>query len=133
MPRFAPLTEIGGVEWVTAGALARVRRPWGRVSSDAQVAADAGVAPVATSSVGHVRHRLNRGGHRQRTAILYRIALTQARHSPQARAYLERRVAEGKTKREATRALTRPVVRVVWRQWVRCWAEAPKPEEAAVA
>jgi transposase len=67
-----------------------------------------------------VRHRLNRGGNRRLNAILYRIALTQARHAPMAQAYLERRRAEGKTTREAFRALKRFLVRHIWRLWQAC-------------
>ena len=51
--------------------------------------------------------------HYRLNAILYRIALTQARHSPRARAYLQRRTGEGKTKREAVRALKRFLVRTI--------------------
>ena len=65
------------------------------------------VARFEASSAGLVRHRLNRGGNRRLNAILYRIALTQAHHSPAARVYRDRRVAEGKTRREAIRALKR--------------------------
>jgi hypothetical protein len=53
-------------------------------------------------------------------AILYRIALTQARSSPEAQAYLARRKAEGKTWREAIRALKRYLVRAIWRVWQQC-------------
>jgi hypothetical protein len=63
---------------------------------------------------------LNRGGNRRLNAILYRIVLTQAHHSEQARAYLDRRVTEGKSKREAMRALKRFVVRAIWRHWQDC-------------
>jgi len=44
----------------------------------------------------------------------------QARSSPEARAYLARRVAEGKTKREAFRALKRYLIRAIWRLWRAC-------------
>ncbi len=67
-----------------------------------------------------MRHRLNRGGNRRLNAILYRIALTQARHAPEARTYVERRVAEGKTKREALGALKRFIIRAIWRLWQEC-------------
>jgi transposase len=67
-----------------------------------------------------VRHRLNRTGNRRLNAILHRIALTQARCSPAARAYLERRISEGKTRREAIRALKRFLARALWRQWQQC-------------
>jgi transposase len=119
----APLTEICGVNLLTAGALAGILGPGRRFTSDAQLAAYAGAAPLEASSGSLARHRLNRGGHRRLNAILYRVAITQARHSPEAQSYLQRRVAEGKTKREALRALKRHLVRAIWRRWQRCLAQ----------
>ncbi len=117
---FSPLTRLCGVSLLTAGALAGILGPGHRWRSEAQLAAYAGVAPLEASSAGHVRHRLNRGGNRRLNAILYRIALTQAHYSPEARAYLDRRVAEGKTRREALRALKRYLIRAIWRLWQEC-------------
>ncbi len=68
--RYAPLATICGVDLLTAGALAGLLGPGRRFASDAQLAAYAGVAPLEASSAEQVRHRLNRGGHRQRNAIL---------------------------------------------------------------
>lgn len=113
--RFARLKEICGVNYLTAGVLAALLGPVERFSSDAQLAAYAGVAPLQASSAGKTRHRLNRGGNRRLNAVVWRIAITQARSSPEARAYLARRVSEGKTKREAFRALKRFIVRAIWR------------------
>ena len=118
--RFAPLTELCGISLLTAGTLAGIMGPGRRFRSDAQLAAYAGAAPLEASSAGLVRHRLNRGGNRRLNAVMYRIALTQAHHSREARAYLERRVSEGKTRREAMRALKRYIVRAVWRLWQQC-------------
>jgi len=132
--RFTRLTAICGVSLLTAGALAGLLGPGRRFASDAQLAAFAGVAPLEISSAGRVRHRLNRGGNRRLNAILYRIALTQLRHSAQAQAYVARRVTEGKTKREALRALKRFIVRAIWRQWDQCQnprSLAPAPTVAA--
>jgi transposase len=117
---FSPLTRLCGVDLLTAGTLAGVLGPGRRFTTDAQLAAYAGVAPLEASSAGLVRHRLNRGGNRRLNAILYRIALTQAHHSSEARAYLDRRVAEGKTRREAIRALKRFIIRAIWRLWQEC-------------
>ena len=58
---------------------------------------------------------------------MYRIALTQAQHHPEARAYLDRRVSEGKTRREARRALKRYIVRAVWKLWQECGLAQPEP------
>lgn len=121
-PRFLPLTRLTGVHLLTAGALAGILGPGRRFTSEGQLAAYAGVAPLEVSSASVVRHRLNRGGNRRLNAILYRIALTQARSSPEARAYLARRQAEGKSWREAIRALKRYLVRAIWRLWQECLA-----------
>ena len=67
------------------------------------------------ASSGRVqRHRLDRGGNRQLNAALYRIAITQSRYHPGARAYLERKQADGKSRREAIRCLKRLLVRTVF-------------------
>ena len=125
--RFAPLTELCGVQLLTAGALAGILGPGQRFKSESQLAMYAGVAPLETSSAGVVRHRLNRGGNRRLNAILYRIALAQARGSDEARAYLARRRAEGKSWREAMRALKRHLIRAIWRLWQKCLVQ-PEPE-----
>jgi transposase len=118
--RFEPLTRICGVNLLTAGALAGVLGPGRRFATDAELAAYAGVAPLEASSGDRVRHRLNRTGNRRLNAIIYRIAISQARHSAEAQAYLARRVAGGKTRREAHRALRRYIVRAVFRRWAEC-------------
>ena len=131
--RFAPLTRLCGVNLLTAGTLAGILGPGRRFRSDAELAAYAGVAPLEASSAGRTRHRLNRGGNRRLNGVIYRIALTQAHHLPEARAYLDRRVSEGKTRREANRCLRRYVIRAVWRLWHECQADAisGNSEEAA--
>jgi transposase len=83
-------------------------------SADA-FAALAGVAPIPASSGQTQRMRLNRGGNRQLNRALYTVALSQAFHHPPAKAYIARKRAEGKTWREALRALKRQLVRTVFR------------------
>ncbi len=128
--QYRPLTELCGVQLLTAGMLAGILGPGQRFTSEAQLAAYAGVAPLEASSAGTIRHRLNRGGNRRLNAILYRIALVQATSSPQAKAYLARRQAEGKTRREAIRALKRYVIRAIWRLWQRCLTRQMEPASA---
>ena len=124
--RFAPLTRLCGVSLLTAGALAGILGPGHRFRTDAQLAAYAGAAPLEASSAGRERHRLNRGGNRRLNAILYRIALTQARASDEAKAYLARREAGGTSRREAIRALKRFLVRAIWRLWQECVRATPE-------
>jgi transposase len=85
-----------------------------RFQSDAQLARHAGVAPLEASSGKKRRHRLDRGGNRQLNCALHRIAVTQGRVYPPARAYLERKQGEGKSRREAIRCLKRRLARTVY-------------------
>jgi transposase len=121
---FAPLTKLCGVNFLTAATLAGILGPGLRFSTDAELAAYAGVCPLETSSAGTVRHRLNRGGNRRLNAVIYRIALTQAHHLAEARAYLDRRVSQGKSRREAHRCLRRFIVRALFRLWQECPSSA---------
>jgi transposase len=85
-----------------------------RFAGDAKLAKHSGTAPLPASSGERQRHRLNRSGNRQLNCALHRMALTQARMHPPARAYLERKQAEGKSRREARRCLKRHLARVVF-------------------
>ncbi len=82
-----------------------------RFTTEAHFARQAGVAPIPVSSGRRDRHRLHRGGDRQLNRALHTIAITRARLDPETRAYLERRRAEGKTRREALRCLKRHLAR----------------------
>ncbi len=93
---------------------ARRDRPDRTLRLDAQLARHAAVAPLEASSGNHQRHRLDRGGNRQLNCALHRIAITQARMHPPARAYLERKQSEGKSRREALRCLKRQLARTVY-------------------
>jgi transposase len=108
------LLELPGCAALTAAKLLAEIGPVERFNSDAQLARHAGVAPLEASSGRTQRHRLDRGGNRQLNAALYRIAITQARYYAPAREYLERKRAEGKSRREAIRCLKRLLIRVVF-------------------
>ena len=108
------LLELPGCAAVTAAKLLAEIGPIDRFKSDAQLARHSGVAPLEASSGRTQRHRLDRGGNRQLNAALHRIAITQARYYAPAREYLERKRAEGKSRREAIRCLKRQLARVVF-------------------
>src|SRR5215210_2574403 len=98
------LLTLPGCGPLSAAKLLGELGPIERFDTDAQLARHAGVAPLEASSGKHQRHRLDRGGNRQLNCALHRIAITQARVHPPARAYLERKQAAGKSRREALRA-----------------------------
>ena len=86
-----------------------------RVHSEAVFAKLCGTSPIPASSGKTTRHhRLNRGGHRQANSALYRAVIVRLQHHEPTKAYLERRIAEGKTKAEIIRCLKRYLAREVW-------------------
>lgn len=108
------LLALPGCGALSAAKLLGEIGPIERFQTDAQLARHAGVAPLEASSGKHQRHRLDRGGNRQLNCALHRIAITQARVHPPARAYLARKQAEGKSRREAIRCLKRQLARTVY-------------------
>ena len=108
------LLDLPGCGSLTAAKLLAEIGPIERFQSDAQLARHSGVAPLEASSGRVQRHRLDRGGNRQLNTAFYRMAITQARYHPPARAYLERKQGEGKSRREAIRCLKRQLARVVF-------------------
>ena len=85
-----------------------------RLRSEAAFASLCGVNPIPASSGKTNRHRLNRGGHRQANAALYRIVIVRLRHDPRTQAYMRRRTLEGMSKTEIIRCLKRYVARKVY-------------------
>src|SRR3954468_9315819 len=85
-----------------------------RFATDAKLARTAGSAPIPASSGQTHRHGLDRGGNRQLNSALHRLAITKGRLDPETAAYLARKQAEGKTRREAIRCLKRHLARRVW-------------------
>jgi transposase len=86
-----------------------------RLKSEAAFARCNGTAPKPASSGQTIRHRLNRGGDRQINLALHTIALIRSVHDPRTQAYLQRRMREGKTRREAMRALKRHLSRSLYK------------------
>lgn len=86
-----------------------------RITSEAAFAHLCGVAPIPASSGKTTgKHRLNRGGDRAANAALYRIVLSRLRHDPATRAYVERRTATGKSKKDIIRCLKRYIAREIY-------------------
>tara|TARA_R100000306_G_scaffold56452_1_gene54274 strand:+ start:120 stop:1160 length:1041 start_codon:yes stop_codon:yes gene_type:complete len=110
------LLAVFGVGTDTAAALlvAAGDNPQ-RLRSEAAWAHLCGVSPIQASSGKTVRHRLNRSGDRQANHALWRIAMVRMSHDPRTRAYVARRLEEGKTKREIMRILKRYIAREVYK------------------
>ena len=109
------LLDEPGVGPIVAAQLIVAWSHPGRVRSEACFARLAGVAPVPASSGQTTRHRLSRGGDRQLNRALHTVILHRRHHDPNTKDYIARRVAEGKTQREAVRQLKRYLARHLYR------------------
>jgi transposase len=86
-----------------------------RIGTEAAFAKLCGVAPQPASSGRTTgRHRLSRGGDRAANSALYIVTIVRMRHHQPTRAYVERRTAEGLSKREIIRCLKRYIAREVF-------------------
>ena len=101
------LLDEAGVGPVVAAQLLVAWSHRGRLRSESCFARLAGVAPVPATSGLTRRHRLSRGGDRRLNRALHTIALHRRQHDAATRDYIARRVAEGKSQRDATRLLKR--------------------------
>lgn len=102
-----------------------------RLRSEGAFAALCGVSPVPASSGKTRRHRLNHGGDRQANRALYVVVLSRMSCDPSTRAYVQRRTAEGLSKREIIRCLKRYVARRIYKIITRPQAPAANPAAAA--
>jgi transposase len=108
--------ELAGQSLVTAGDNVE------RIHHEAAFAKLCGVAPQPASSGRTTgRHRLSRSGDRAANSALYIVAIVRLRHHEPTRTYVDRRVAEGLTKREIIRCLKRYIAREIY-------ANLPRPE-----
>ena len=123
------LTELFGAGPVTAAAIIGDIRTVSRFASRDHFAAYNGTAPIEVSSGGRKVYRLSRRGNRRLNHAIHMIAVTQIRyrHSP-GRAYYDKKLAEGKTGKEALRALKRQISDAVF---TRLQADARRAAAAA--
>ena len=77
------------------------------------------------------RHRLNRGGNRQANCALYQIVFSRMKHDERTRAYMEKRKAEGKSRKETIRCLKRYVANEVYKALMNP-KDVPEPKGPAL-
>jgi transposase len=111
------VTEVFGVGPVVAAMVIGHTRNVDRFASRDHYAAYAGTAPIEFESGGRSIRRLSLRGNRQLNHAIHIAAVTQIRHrhSP-GRAFYDRKLADGKTKKEALRALKRRITDTLYRQ-----------------
>jgi transposase len=110
------LTEIYGIGPVLAAKIIGRVLTVARFPTKAHFASYTGTAPVEVSSGGTVRHRLSRGGERQLNHALHMVAICQITRETKGRTYYRRKLAEGKSQREALRSLKRRISDAVYKK-----------------
>jgi transposase len=112
------LTDIRGIGVVTAAMIIGHVGNVERFASAAHFASYNGTAPIEASSGEQRRHRLNPRGNRQLNYAIHVAAITQLRYPGPGQNYHQRKRAEGKSSKEATRALKRQISNAVYRSLV---------------
>jgi transposase len=112
------LTAIFGVGPILAAKIIGTVGSVARFPTKAHFASYSGTAPVESSSGEVVRHRLSLAGNRQLNNALHMIAVCQARSDVRGQAYYRKKVAEGKSRKEALRCLKRHISDAVFKSLV---------------
>lgn len=113
------LTDVVGIGPVLAARVLAGTRDPRRFPTAAAYANYTGTAPVQVASGDYNRHRLSRYGNRDLNSALHSIAVVQIRtRTSSGRRYYDRKIAEGKTSREAIRCLKRHLSTVLWKRMI---------------
>jgi transposase len=103
------LTEIFGVGPILAATILGTVGSVARFPSKGHFASYSGTAPVEASSGEVVRHRLSLAGNRHLNYALHMVAVCQARSDVRGGVYYRKKIAEGKSRKEALRCLKRRI------------------------
>jgi transposase len=114
--RGSRLMELPGVGPVVAARVLADTGDVARFADRNRFASWTGTAPIEASSGEIVRHRLSRAGNRRMNHMIHVAAATQVRLETEGRAYYLRKIAAGKTRREAMRCLKRRISDAIYRQ-----------------
>ena len=109
------LTEIFGVGPILAAKIVGTVGDVGRFPTKAHFASYSGTVPVEAFSGEAVRHRLSLAGNRRLNNALHMVAVCHARSVAPGGSYYRKKIAEGKTHKEALRCLKRRVSDAVFR------------------
>jgi transposase len=112
------VTDVYGVGPIGAASIMGHTSDVTRFPSAGHYARYNATAPLEASSGPRVRHQLNPRGNRRLNHALHVAAITQIAHDTPGRVYFERKLVEGKTRKEALRALKRRISDAVYCQLI---------------
>jgi transposase len=114
-PSKTSLLELFGVGPVLAATFLGEVGDLRRFPTKHHFAAHTGTAPLEASSGQVIPHRLSRAGDRKLNHALYMMAMVQVRRPSAGQAYYQRKLAEGKSPKEALRCLKRRLSDAIYR------------------
>ncbi len=109
------LTQIFGIGPILAAKIVGTVGDVTRFPTKAHFASYSGTAPLEASSGEAVRHRLSLVGNRKLNYALHMVAVCQARSDARGGTYYRKKIAEGKSRKEALRCLKRRISDAVFR------------------
>ena len=112
------VTDIVGVGPIGAATIIGYTKDITRFPTRGHHATYNATAPIEVSSPGHTRHRLSLRGNRILNHAIHIAAITQLRHDTIGRIYFDKKTAEGKTQKEAIRALKRRISDAVYKNLI---------------
>ncbi len=122
------LTQIFGVGPILAATIIGAVGDVARFPTKAHFASYSGTAPLEASSGDVVRHRLSLAGNRKLNYALHMVAVCQARSDARGGTYYRKKIAEGKSRKEALRCLKRRISDAVFRSLM---ADSQAPSRSA--
>jgi transposase len=123
------LTEILGIDPILAARIIGTVGDVARFPTKSHFASYSGTAPVEASSGEVVRHRLSSpAGNRKLDYALHMVAICQARSDARGAGYYRKKIAEGKSRKEALRCLERRISDAVFRSLM---ADSQAPSRSA--
>ena len=112
------VTEVFGIGSLMAAIVIGRTGDIRRFPSSGHFARHNGTAPIEASSGPKARHRLNPRGDRQLNHAIHMAAVTQVRNDTPGRVFYLRKQDEGKTRKEAMRALKRHISDAVYQRLI---------------
>lgn len=109
-----PLLSMPGVGVVSAARIHAQIRSINRFPNQASFRRYAGTAPLKHSSAGKGRSRPDLYGDRKLNRAIHQVALTHCRTVPESKKYYQKKLAEGKTKKQALRSLKNRLADIIY-------------------
>jgi transposase len=109
-----PLTAMPGIDTVNAAKIHAEVGDINRFKKQASFRRYAATAPVKHQSAGKGKSKPNKCGNRKLNCAIHHVALTQCWAVPESKAYYQKKISEGKSKKQALRCLKNRLTDIIY-------------------